>query len=111
MIGIERDEFVGEGELAHIPQLRIVPVGETDGLRQSGHVEQHIARAENILGQLAVDAVDQVSQRARKRAVQTAKKRFRRRSESLKDANGIRIGLDAVAQRLQVADHALHGGG
>ena len=76
-----------------------------------GHIQQHIARAKNRLGQFAVDAVDEVSQRSRQRAVQAAKERFHRRSESLKDANGIRIGLDAVAKRLQVADDALHRGG
>ena len=70
----------------------------------AGHIQQHIARAENKLGQFAVDAVDQASQRSRQRAIQAAKERFHRRSEGLKDANGIRIGLDAVAKRLQIAN-------
>ena len=52
--------------LAIVPQLRVVPVGEANRFRKSGHIEQHIARAENKLGQFAVDAVDEVSQRSRK---------------------------------------------
>lgn len=77
-----------------------MPVGESNGFGQCGSIEQHIARAGNILDQCAVDAVNKTSRRAGQRAIQAAKERFHRRSDGLKDANGIRIGLDAVAQRL-----------
>ena len=86
-----------------------MPIGKAYRFRKPGHVEQHIAGTQNVLGQLAVDAFDQASQRPRQRAVQAAEKRFHRRCEGLKDANRIRIGLDAIAKRLQIADHALHG--
>ena len=89
MIGVKWNEFVGEGELRHIPQLRVVPIGKAYRFRKPGHIQQHIARAENKLGQLAVDAVDQTSQRSRQRAIQAAKERLHGRSEGLKDANRI----------------------
>jgi hypothetical protein len=38
MIGVKGNEFVGEGELGHIPQVCVVPVGEAHGFRQSGNI-------------------------------------------------------------------------
>ena len=89
VIGVQRNEFVRERKLGHVPKLRVMPVRKTDGLRKSGDVQQDIVRTENKLSKLAVDSVDQTPNRARERAVETAKQGFNGRSEALKDANRV----------------------
>ena len=89
VIGVERNEFVRKGNLGQVPKLRVMPVRKTDGLRNSGDVQQDIARTENKLSKLAVYAVDQASHRARERAVEIAEQGFNGRSEALKDANRV----------------------
>ena len=65
VIGVKRDQFVREGELAQIPQLRIVPIGQANRLGQRRHIEQHVARPGDRGSQCAVDAIEDVAQRSR----------------------------------------------
>src|SRR5271156_4746356 len=59
VIGIKRNKFVRKGNLGQVPKLRVMPVRNTDGLRNSCDIQQDIVRMENKLNQLAVYAVDQ----------------------------------------------------
>jgi len=63
--------------------------------RKPGHVEQHIAGTQNVLGQLAVDASIRLSASPAARGP-GCRKAFPPACEGLKDANRIRIGLDAL---------------
>ena len=110
MIGIERNEAVGKRQLGQVPELRIVPVGQPYSLRQSRHVQQHIARSQYIRGQLPVDLVQQPAQSPRQSAVQAAKLRLGRRRKALKDTNGVDVFLDAFSERLQITQYALYRG-
>src|ERR1700677_1954718 len=111
VIGVQRDEFARERELGHVPKFRIMPVRKTDGLRKSGDVQQDIVRTKHELRKLAVDSVDQTPNRARERAVETAKQGFNGRSEALKNANRVRVRLDAITNRPEIADDPLNGCG
>ena len=111
VIGVQRDESARKRKLGHVPKLRVVPVRKTDGLSKSGDVQQNIIRMEHQLSKLAVDSVDQIPNRARERAVETAKQGFNGRSDALKDTNRIRVRFDAITKRSQIADGSPNGSG
>ena len=64
--------------------------------------------AQNEFGQVAIDAVDQIAQGSGQRTVETAEERLGGRSKGLKNANRLGVGLDPLAQSLQIADRSLH---
>src|ERR1700691_4858369 len=63
VIGVERNEFVRKGKLGQVPESHVMPVRKTNSFRDSGDVQQDVVRTEKTLRKLAVDAVDQTSNR------------------------------------------------
>ena len=87
VVGVERQEVVGEGKLRHVPQLGVMPIGKTDRLGEAGHIQQNIARGGDKPGQFKVDRIDDTSNRSRQSAIEAAEEHARpeaQRSERCK---------------------------
>ncbi len=102
MIGVERQEDRRERQLRHVPQGRIVPALEPHRLRQRGDVEHEVGRARDARGDAAVDAVDEVPQRARQAEIEAAELGLERARNGLEDGNRPGILVQPGADRVEM---------